>query len=341
MICLLVAVIIAALIFDFANGMGDSANAIATVVSTRVLAPMQAVVFAAILNFAGALVSTKVAQTIAEKMVDPGAVDLWMLLAAMLGCSFWKFFCTLKGLPVSGTHALLGGFFGAVVFAGGFNALKWGKVTEALLAMLASPALGFIFAYILLVIVYWIAYAMSREAVRRTFNVAQVFSSGYMAFEHGKNDAQKVMGIITLALVIAHQQNIELPEIMQNHELHHVPMWVMVMCGLVIAAGTAAGGWKVVKTLGMKLAHIRPIEGFAAETGAGITLTIAASLGVPVSTTHTITGAILGCGTAYKAKTVKWGVGAKIVYAWFLTLPVTFVIAGLISLIFRLFAASN
>ncbi len=333
---LLLAVIFAALLFDFANGMGDSANAIATVVSTRVLSPIQAVLFAGVLNFVGSFVSIKVAMTIATRMVDPDKVTLGVLLAGMLGAFVWKIFCTLRGLPVSGSHSLLGGLFGAAVASQGWDVLKWPKIIEALIAMVVSPAIGFLVAYILLVIVYWIAYAMTRDHVRRTFNVLQIFSSGCVAFTHGTNDAQKVMGVIVLALYVATHRagtGAELPEIFQMPTIDHIPLWVKFACGGVIGLGTAIGGWKVVKTLGMKLAHIRPIEGFAAETATGLTLAIAAGMGIPVSSTHTITGSILGVGAAYRARSVKWGIGQKIVYAWIFTLPGSFLIAALLSLL--------
>ena len=336
MTLLLLAVIIAALMFDFANGMGDSANAIATIVSTRVLAPLTAVLFAGVLNFIGSFISIQVAMTIATKMVDPDRVTLNTLLAAMLGAFAWKIFCTLRGLPVSGSHSLLGGLFGAAVASQGWDVLKWPKIIEALVAMLVSPAIGFVIAYILLVIVYWIAYAMSREQVRRTFNVMQMASSGYVAFTHGTNDAQKVMGVIILALYVATRAAGTaggMPEFLQMSVIDHIPLWVKFICGTVIGLGTAIGGWKVVKTLGMKLAHIRPIEGFAAETATGITLSIAAFLGIPVSSTHTITGSILGVGAAYRAKSVKWAIGQKILYAWLLTLPGSFAIAAILSLV--------
>ncbi|HZZ72503.1 MAG TPA: anion permease [Pirellulales bacterium] len=336
MATLLLAVIVAALLFDFANGMGDSANAIATIVSTRVLSPMSAVIFAGILNFIGSFISIEVAMTIAKKMVDPDRVTLQTLLAAMLGAFAWKIFCTLRGIPVSGSHSLLGGLFGAAVASQGWSVLKWPKIIEALVAMIVSPALGFIIAYILLVIVYWIAYTLSREQVRRTFNLLQMGSSGYVAFTHGTNDAQKVMGVIVLALYVATKNTAVaagMPEWLRVTDISYIPLWVKFACGIVIGCGTAIGGWKVVKTLGMKLAHIRPIEGFAAETATGLTLTVAAILGIPVSSTHTITGAILGVGAAYRAKSVKWGVGQKIVYAWILTIPGAFIIAAALSLV--------
>ena len=334
MTLLLLAVILAALLFDFANGMGDSANAIATVVSTRVLSPMAAVFFAGILNFVGSFISINVAMTIAKNMVDPDRVTLGVVLAGMLGAFTWKIFCTLRGLPVSGSHSLLGGLFGAAVAAQGWGVLKWPKIIEALVAMIISPAIGFLIGYILLVIVYWIAYAMSREQVRRTFNLLQIASSGYVSFTHGTNDAQKVMGVIVLALYVATRNAGTaggLPEFLQMPVIDHIPLWVKFVCGTVIGLGTALGGWKVVKTLGMKLAHIRPIEGFAAETATGLTLTVAAILGIPVSSTHTITGSILGVGAAYRAKSVKWGIGQTIVYAWVLTLPGSFLISAALS----------
>ncbi len=337
---MLLAVILAALMFDFANGMGDSANAIATVVSTRVLSPMQAVFFAGLLNFAGSFVAIKVALTIGSKMVDINRMTLGILLSAMLGAFVWKFFCTIRGLPVSGSHSLLGGFFGAAVAGSGWDVVKWQEALKALGGMFLSPALGFILAYIMLIIVYWIAYNMTRENVRKTFNVMQISSSGFVAFIHGTSDAQKVMGIIVLALYTAtHHPDVygQIPQFLRMEDINEtngVPLWVKFACGIVIGLGTTFGGWKVVKTLGMKLAHIRPIEGFAAETGTGIALAIfSIGMGLPVSSTHTITGAILGVGAAYRAKSVKWGVGKTILYAWCLTLPGSFIIGAAFSLV--------
>ncbi|MCG3147865.1 MAG: hypothetical protein PCFJNLEI_01306 [Verrucomicrobiae bacterium] len=320
---LLIIVVVSALLFDFVNGWNDSANAIATVVSTRTLGPLQAVLMAAVLNFVGALVSTKVAKTIGGDIVNPQIVTGDIVLAAMLAATLWVAFCTILGLPISGSHSLVGGLVGAAVARFGTSCVHMAGIWKVMVGLFLSPVLGFIIGYILLVAVYWIAYKMKPRTVRKTFGVLQVLSSGFMAFTHGMNDAQKVMGVITLALFSAGK----IADII-------VPVWVMLTCAAVMALGTAAGGWGVIKTLGMKLAHIRPIEGFAAETAGGLVLSLAAHFGVPVSTTHTITGSIMGVGTAFRAKAVKWSLGTKIVYAWVFTLPCTALFAAALTVVF-------
>jgi len=323
---MLITVIVVALAFDFVNGWNDSANAIATVISTRVLSPFVAIIYAAILNFVGALISERVAETIGGGLVDTSAVTPNVILAAMLAAAGWVAWCTLLGLPISGSHALIGGLIGATLIHSSmrWNCLKWAGIEKVIVAMFVSPVLGFLGGFIILVLIYWTAYHMTRKTVSRIFKPLQILSSGFVALTHGMNDAQKVMGVITLALYTS-----------GKIESITVPVWVKLICALVMALGTAAGGWKVIRTLGTKLAHIRPVEGFAAETAAGLVLSLAATIGVPVSTTHTITGAILGVGSAYRARAVKWGIGKKIVYAWVFTLPVTAIISGILAFIFR------
>ena len=328
----LVLVIVVALLFDFVNGWNDSANAIATVISTRVMPPMVAVLFAAVLNFFGALWSQKVAKMIGSGLLDPDMIagKPEVLLAAMLAAAGWVAVCTRFGMPISGSHALIGGMIGAALAFAGIQAIQIGGILLVLIAMLAAPILGFVVGYILLVAVYWIANLMRPRTVRRAFSFLQVLSSGVMAWTHGTNDAQKVMGVIMLALVLAHPQ---------DHSFEDpIPVWVILSCAVVMGLGTAAGGQRVIRTLGMRLAHIRPIEGFAAETGAGLVLSVTAALGLPVSTTHTIAGGILGVGTAYRAKTVKWGIGAKMVWAWIATLPAAALLAMIVGWIWKLFA---
>ncbi len=205
-----------------------------------------------------------------------------------------------------------------------WDCLQWAGINKVILAMFVSPVLGFIGGFVLLVLIYWTTYRMTRKTVMAIFKPLQILSSGFVALTHGMNDAQKVMGVITLALFTSGKIN-----------SINVPVWVKLLCAVAMALGTAAGGWKVIRTLGTKLAHIRPVEGFAAETAAGLVLSIAAAIGVPVSTTHTITGSILGVGSAYRARAVKWGIGKKIIYAWVFTLPVTAVISGILGFIFR------
>ena len=321
---MLILVIVAALVFDFVNGWNDSANAIATVVSTRVLSPGTAVMFAAVLNVVGALVSDKVAKTIGGGLVDPDIVTQQVILAAMLSAAAWVAACTIWGLPISGSHSLIGGLVGAAAAAFGWDVVQWDGIRKVLIAMVASPVLGFVVAYFMLAIVYWIAYLMTRNRVRQVFSGLQIVSSGMMAYTHGMNDAQKVMGVITIALYSGgHISAIT------------IPLWVKLSCAAVMGLGTAVGGWKVIQTLGAKLAHIGPVEGFAAETSASLVLSITALLGIPASTTHTITGSILGVGAARAARNVKWSIGKKILYAWVFTLPAAGILAALLSLLFK------
>ena len=342
-------VVAVALFFDYCNGWNDSANAIATVVSTRVLKPWQAVAMNAVLNFVGALVSTAVAKTIAGKFVDEQMMTVAGVGAAMIAASAWVTLCTWRGLPISGSHSLMGGIIGAALGTAfsqgaGTEILKWEGISPAIAAMFISPVLGLIIAYVLLSSSIWISHKTKMSAAfgRRLFSSLQLLSASMMAFQHGKNDAQKVMGVITLAFItlpvatlqsmptwIAPQMTADGPEI---------PLWVILACATAMAVGTAAGGWKVIRTLGTKLAHIRPIEGFAAESGAALVLEVAAESGVPVSTTHTITGAILGAGCVRNPKNVKWGLGGKIFMAWIWTFPATVLIGGILGYVFNLLA---
>lgn len=327
-------VVLVALYFDFCNGWNDSANAIATVVSTRVLRPWQAVAMNAVLNFVGALVSTKVARTIAGKFVDENLMSLGGVFAAMAAASAWVTWCTHRGLPISGSHSLMGGIIGAALGTGlahshAGSILKWEGITPALVALLLSPVLGLVLGYLLLVATLHGAAAVKLSAARgkRVFGALQLFSSALMAYQHGKNDAQKVMGVITLALVTLPPASAALlpawvlPRMEEGGP--EIPLWVVLACACVMAWGTASGGWKVIRTLGGKLADLRPVEGFAAETAGGAILEVAGEMGVPVSTTHTITGSILGVGSARRPKAVKWGTGGKIFLAWVYTFPVT------------------
>ncbi|MGE0492117.1 MAG: anion permease [Vulcanimicrobiota bacterium] len=342
---LVLLVVLVALFFDYCNGWNDSANAIATVVSTRVLKPWQAVVMNAVLNFVGALVSTKVAKTIAGKFVDEQMMTQWGVLAAMLSAAVWVLICTHKGLPISGSHSLMGGIIGAAlgtaIYLGhGLEILKWEGIAPAIVAMGLSPLLGFAFAYWGLNLTVWLTARANPKARagRQLFSGLQLLSASLMAFQHGKNDAQKVMGVITLALITLPATTAQqlpawfVPPTGADGE-PGIPMWVILACATAMAIGTAAGGWKVIRTLGAKLAHIRPMEGFAAEAGAAVVLEAAAELGVPVSTTHTITGSILGAGCVRNPKSVKWGTGAKIFLAWIFTFPATVTVGLVLALV--------
>jgi len=315
---LIIAVVIAALLFDYTNGWNDSANAIATVVSTRVLSPSSAVLLAAALNFGGALVSTKVAQTIGGGLVDKESVTQTVVLASMIGAASWVAAMTWLGMPISGSHSLIGSLIGSATMARGSDVVNFAGVQKTLVAMLVSPIAGLVFGFLLMWALLWIVRRWSPRKVSNTFGKAQLLSVSWMAWEHGNNDAQKVMGVITLALFAGKfQTDME------------VPLWVKLACATVMALGTAAGGWKVIKTLGSGLIKIQPIHGFAAETAASATLGVAAYMGVPVSTTHTITGSIMGVGATKRLSAVRWGLGSKILLAWGLTLPATAILAAL------------
>jgi PiT family inorganic phosphate transporter len=335
---LVILVVVTALLFDFTNGWNDSANSIATVVSTRVLSPLTAVGMAAALNFAGAFASTKVAKTVGTGIIDPAAfpqpLDLQpVLFAAMLAAAGWVAFCTFKGLPISASHSLIGGLVGAAVAAAGLEVVVASGFLTIMAALLLSPLLGFVLAYLLLIVAYWLGHGLSYRRGQKVFGVLQLLSSALMAFQHGQNDAQKVMGVIAISLFAGgFLANPETGAVLVDPAEMYIPVWVIAACGAVIALGTAIGGWRVISTLGSKLTHLTPVEGFSAETSAGAVLQIAAYFGIPVSTTHTITGGVLGAGCVKSAKRVRWGLGAKIVYAWVFTLPVTMALAWLLSL---------
>lgn len=322
-------VIFVAMAFDFCNGWHDTANAIATAVSTRVLKPSTAIIMSAALNFAGALLSTKVAKTIGGGIVNPAVINgssgANIILGAMLAAIIWEVYTVLKGLPVSGSHALIGGLMGAAVSAYGFNVLVIAGLTKIFLAMLISPILGLVIGYIILNTSYAIGSRMRPFMVQKTFSLVQIATSSLMSLMHGQNDAQKVMGVITLLLFTGGYFGTA------SFASVHVPVWVMLICAMSMAIGTAAGGRAVIKTLGCRLSHLRPIEGASAELSASIVLEAASSLGVPVSTTHTITGSIVGVGTAKRMKAVKWSTGLKIIYAWILTLPVVAILGAVIT----------
>jgi PiT family inorganic phosphate transporter len=322
----IVAVVLAALVFDFTNGWNDAANAIATVVSTRVLSPGQAVLLAAVLNVLGAFTSTAVAKTIGGGIVNATVVTQVTVLGALAAGILWNTVMTLIGMPISASHALIGGLVGAAVATAGWGAVKLGGLQVILLAMLVSPLAGLVLGHIVMRVLATLFGNVAPDKVNRWFRRAQLVSVGLVSFSHGSGDAQKVMGIITLALFAGHY----IPSIA-------VPTWVIVASAIAIGLGTAVGGWGVIKTLGMKMLHLKPIHGFAAETGTAAYLMTAAVVGLPVSSTHTITGAILGVGTVGQSRRIKWGVANKIVYAWVLTLPgcalISYLAARLINLI--------
>lgn len=319
---MLLLVVVLALAFDFSNGWHDSANAIATVVSTRVLRPLPAVLLAAVLNIAGAFMSTAVAMMVGVGIVDPTAVTLAVVAAALGGAILWNLFTLLLGLPSSSSHALIGGLVGAGLAHGGPDVVKLSGLRKVLEAMILSPFFGFLVAFLLMVAVSWIAFRTQRHIALRAFSRLQIVSASFMAFSHGANDAQKAMGIITLALLSA--------GVISTAE---VPAWVIISCALAMGLGTAVGGWRIIRTLGMRIVKLEPVHGFAAETGAAVVLMATAQIGLPVSTTHTITSAVMGVGAVKRLSAVRWGVTARILYAWIFTLPGAALLAVLLYMV--------
>jgi len=317
---LIILVVALALIFDFTNGWNDSANAIATVVATRVLKPLTAVLLAAFFNLVGALAFEAVAKTIGGGLVDPSNITLVVIVAILIGGIIWNTAMTLIGMPISASHSLIGGIIGAAVAHGGFSIIIAGGVCKVILAMLVSPLLGASLSLLLMKMFNLICARRSPSKVKRMFGRLQLFSVSFLAFSHGSSDAQKAMGIIMMGLVAG--------QFIGGMD-EPIPLWVKLSCAFMIAAGTAIGGWKVIRTMGMRLSKLESIHGFAAETASAIILTTVAKIGVPVSSTHTITGAIIGVGLSQRFKSVRWGVAGKIVYAWIFTLPGTAVISFL------------
>jgi len=323
---LVIIVVVVALLFDFVNGWNDSANAIATIVGTRVLSPLKAVMLAAVLNLTGAMFGVKVANTMANMIHVEQFADtqvMVIIIAGMLAAELWAATMTILGMPISGSHSLFGGIVGAAVAAGGVETLVGPNVGKTLLAMLVAPVLGFLVAYVFYVALIWVTTRLRPSTMNQVFGKLQIASASWMAFTHGTNDAQKVMGIITMALLAGDFQPAPAP----GGEFE-VKLWVKIACALVISSGTAVGGWKVIKTLGHHLTKLGPTEGFAAETAASLVLTFAALGGIPTSTTHTITGSILGVGATRGLSSVRWGLGEKILLAWVFTLPSTAALSG-------------
>ncbi len=307
---LLLVTVVLALLFDFSNGWHDCANAVATVVSTRVLRPLTAVLLAGALNIAGAFFSTAVAKMIGGGIVFPDAITNVVVAGAMAGAICWNLFTLILGLPTSSSHALIGGLVGAAVAHGGWAVVQFKGLNKILEAMVLSPLLGFGMGFLIMALVSWSFFRVHRGVATKLFSRLQLVSASFMAFSHGANDAQKVMGVITLALVASGQ--------LTSTE---VPTWVIVSCALAMGLGTTVGGWRIIHTLGMKMVKLEPVHGFAAETGAATVLLFTAQFGLPVSTTHTITSSILGVGSTKRLSAVRWGVTTKILSGWIFTLP--------------------
>jgi inorganic phosphate transporter, PiT family len=329
MVSLLVVVIVTAIVFDYINGFHDAANAIATVVSTGVLPIRTAVLMAGVFNFAGAATGTAVAKTIASGFADPAIVSQTVVLGALIGAIAWNLITWWKGLPSSSSHALIGGLGGAVVAHAGVRAFRWDAlVGKVLVPLVVSPLLGFVAAFWFMVALLWITRRMRPGFVHKASRRLQLVSASAMALSHGSNDAQKSMGIITLALVAFVEKahlgaGGGLPAWVLPRGESDIPTWVIVACASAIGLGTMAGGKRIIKTMGTKIIKITPIQGFAAETAGALTIMGASHLGVPVSTTHCINACIMGVGASKRISAVRWGVAGNIVTAWVFTIPLS------------------
>jgi len=321
-------IIVIALFFDFLNGFHDAANSIATVVSTRVLKPQWAVVWAAFFNFiAFMFFGLHVANTIGKGIVDPAIVDQTVIVSALVGAISWNLITWFFGIPASSSHALIGGLGGAAMAKGGINVLNFGGFTKIGLSIVLSPLLGFVLAFILMFSISIFFFRTSPRRVDRWFRRLQFVSASLYSLGHGGNDAQKTMGIIAVLLFSTGY--------LGPH--FSVPLWVVLSCHAAMGLGTLFGGWRIVKTMGMKITKLKPVGGFCAETGGAITLFLATGLGIPVSTTHTITGAIIGVGSVNKFSAIRWGVARNIVWAWVLTIPAAGLVAAATWYIVKLF----
>lgn len=318
--------VVLALLFDFSNGWHDCANAVATVVSTRVMSPLAAVIWAGVLNVAGAFFSTAVAKMIGGGIVFPEVITSVVVGAALAGAILWNLVTLLLGLPTSSSHALIGALVGSAVAHGGWSVVQFKGLRAILEAMIFSPLFGFLMGLLIMVAVSWSFFRVQRGVAQKVFSRLQLLSASFMAFSHGSNDAQKAMGIITLALVASGQVTSS-----------EVPTWVVVSCALAMGAGTMAGGRRIMRTLGMRIVKLDPVHGFAAETGAASVLLFTAHFGLPVSTTHTITSSILGVGATKRLSAVRWGVTTKILSAWVFTMPGAGALGALVYLILSSF----
>lgn len=331
MLALIITIVVIALVFDFLNGFHDAANSIATVVCTRVLTPIQAVIWAAFFNFVAAfLFGTPVAETMGEGLVDLNAVDQYVVMAGLLGAITWNVITWYLALPTSSSHALMSGYAGAAIAKSGVGVLIVNGWMWVIAFLVLSPAIGFVFGLLNMALVSRIFQNAKPHRVDTLFRRLQLVSAGLYSLGHGTNDAQKTMGIIVALLVSAGKPD------WARHEytflgIHHtIPIWIVMSCGAAIALGTLSGGWRIVKTMGDRITRLQPVGGFCAETAGALTLFWATLQGIPVSTTHAITGAILGVGSARNVKSVHWIWGQKIVVAWVLTLPVSAAIAAAI-----------
>jgi PiT family inorganic phosphate transporter len=334
---LLIVIIALALIFDFINGFHDAANSIATVVSTKVLTPIQAVIWAAFFNLVAFLIfELHIVDTIA-KTVDTSAINLHVILAGLIAAIIWNLFTWYLGIPSSSSHTLVGGFAGAAVAFAGWDVVHTGKIIKIAAFIFLAPLMGMIFSYFLSLALLWIFKQFSPFKLRKWFKVGQLLSSALFSLGHGGNDAQKVMGIISAALLVFYNgiDPAQIPgwaniTFSASGKIHTIPFWIVIGCHSAIAAGTLMGGWRIIKTMGGKITKLTPFEGVAAEGAGAIMLFGTEAFGIPVSTTHTITGAIMGTGLTKRITAVRWGVTINLLYAWLLTIPVSMIIAALV-----------
>jgi PiT family inorganic phosphate transporter len=327
MLELVLIIIFVALVFDFLNGFHDSANSIATIVSTGVLSPQKAVLFAAFFNFLAAFTfGEEVAKTVGKGLVQIESVDVWIIMAGLIGAIWWNIITWYYGIPVSSSHALIGGYGGAAVAKLGFGVIIYAGYVKVIAFIFLAPVIGLVLGFVNMVVTTWIVRKRKPRQVDKTFRRLQLISAAFYSFGHGSNDAQKTMGIIVSVLVAAKYQS-----------AFYVPVWVVIACYTAIAMGTMFGGWRIVKTMGMKITKLRPIGGFCAEFAGATTLLLTAVFGIPVSTTQTITGSIMGVGSTNRLSAVKWGVAGKIIWAWILTIPLSAACGALIYWIMHFF----
>ncbi len=333
MIYYVAAIIVVAFIFDFINGFHDSANSIATIVGTRVLSPLAAVIWAACFNFLAAFtVGTAVAKAIAKGLIDLSVVTPNVILGGLIGAIIWNLITWFYGIPSSSSHALIGGYAGSAIAKAGWAAIEWGqKWIQTLSFIVISPLVGALAGFTLMVIVFWVFQKMAPARVDRFFRIAQLASSAALSLAHGGNDAQKTMGIIVGLLI-----SIKPIAAGTTGFLHHlyvttdaVPLWVEMSAYTAISLGTLFGGWRIVHTMGSRITKLRPVSGFCAETGGALAITIASHYGIPVSTTHTITGSIVGVGATQRVNAVRWGIARRIVWAWLITIPAAGIMAAI------------
>ncbi|HEX2093886.1 MAG TPA: inorganic phosphate transporter [Longimicrobiaceae bacterium] len=333
MITYILVIVAVAFIFDFINGFHDSANSIATVVGTRVLSPLTAVVWAAFFNFAALFVfGTAVAKAIGSGMIDLDIVTPTVILGGLIGAITWNLITWYYGIPSSSSHALIGGYAGAAVAKAGWPAIEWGtKWIQTLSFIVISPMLGMLSGFALMLAVLWIFHRTRPNRVDRLFRSAQLMSSAMFSLSHGANDAQKTMGIIMSLLLASQATFANQPGFLRHFyvaDADHIPFWIKFGAHFAIGLGTLFGGWRIVHTMGTRITRLRPVGGFCAETGGAMTIFLATHLGIPVSTTHTITGAIVGVGATQRLSAVRWGIAGRIVWAWVLTIPASMLIAA-------------